>query len=319
MHIKFPSIQDIYAAAHRIEPFIHRTPVLTCGSIDRMIGAKLFLKCENFQKVGAFKIRGATNAVLMLDEESAARGVATHSSGNHAAALSMAAGTRGIPAHVVMPENAPSVKKDAVAGYGAHIIFCAPTTEARESTLTEVIKETGAAFIHPYDDYRVITGQATVALELIEDVRKLDIIVTPVGGGGLTSGAALTVHYLSPETRMIAAEPAEADDAYRSFNTGSLIPSENPLTIADGLRTSLGDKTFPIILSHVDEIITVTEEGIVKAMRHIWERMKIVIEPSAAVPLGALLENDIGVGGKRIGIILSGGNVDLDSLPWTLP
>jgi threonine dehydratase len=311
-----PTLQDIREAAIRVHPFIHRTSVLTCSALNQMVDAELFFKCENFQKVGAFKIRGATNAVLLLDHDTATNGVATHSSGNHAAALSLAARTRNISAYIVMPENSSQAKKDAVAGYGAEIIFCESTLKARERTLVEVVERTGATFIPPYNDYRVIAGQATAALELLQDVPELEILMAPVGGGGLISGTALTVRYVSPKTRVVAAEPSGADDAYRSFQKGTLIPSQNPCTVADGLLTSLGDKTFPIIRDYVHEIVTVTEEGICAAMRHIWERMKVVVEPSAAVPFGSLLENKVDVAGKRVGIILSGGNVDLGRLPW---
>ena len=289
---------------------------MTSSAIDAMAGCALFFKCENFQKVGAFKFRGASNAVLSLSDEEAARGVATHSSGNHAQALALAAKLRGIPAHIVMPSNAPAIKKAAVAGYGARLVECEPTLEARETTLDAVVRETGAAFVHPYNDPRVITGQATAAKELIEEVRALDILMTPVGGGGLLSGSALSAHYLSPGTAVIAAEPEGADDAARSFRAGHIIPSENPRTIADGLLTSLCDNTFAIIRAHVRDIVTVSDDAIVRAMRLVWERMKIVIEPSAAVPLAAVLERKLDVDGKRIGIILSGGNLDLDKLPW---
>jgi threonine dehydratase len=311
------SLTDIRAAADRIRRHIHRTPVLSCAGIDRIVGARLFFKCENFQKVGAFKIRGATNAVLSLNEQAAAAGVATHSSGNHAAALALAARLRGVPAYVVMPDTAPQVKKDAVAGYGAQITFCTPTLEAREAGLAQVVAETGAAFIPPYNDERIIAGQATAALELLADIPDLDLILTPVGGGGLVSGTALTVRGLSPRSRVIAAEPKGADDAYRSFRAGHIIPSVNPQTIADGLLTSLGDKTFAIIRDCVDDIVTVEEADIIRAMRLIWERMKIVVEPSAAVPLGALLGRSVDVQGKRVAIILSGGNVDLARLPFS--
>ncbi|MCE2486169.1 MAG: pyridoxal-phosphate dependent enzyme [Desulfurellaceae bacterium] len=312
-----PSLTDIRAAADRIRRHIHRTPVLSCAGVDRIVGARLFFKCENFQKVGAFKIRGATNAVLSLNERAAAAGVATHSSGNHAAALALAARLRGVPAYVVMPDTAPQVKKEAVAGYGAQITFCAPTLEAREAGLARIVAETGAVFIPPYNDERIIAGQATAALELLADIPDLDLILTPVGGGGLVSGTALTVRSLSPPTRVIAAEPRGADDAYRSFRAGHIIPSVNPQTIADGLLTSLGDKTFAIIRDCVDDIVTVEEADIVRAMRLIWERMKIIVEPSAAVPLGALLGRSVGVRGKRVAIILSGGNVDLARLPFS--
>ncbi len=312
-----PSLTDIRAAADRIRRHIHRTPVLSCAGIDRLVGARLFFKCENFQKVGAFKIRGATNAVLSLSEQAAAAGVATHSSGNHAAALALAARLRGVPAYVVMPDTAPQVKKEAVAGYGAKITFCAPTLEAREAGLARIVADTGAAFIPPYNDERIIAGQATAALELLAAIPDLDLILTPVGGGGLVSGTALTVRSLSPRSRVIAAEPRGADDAYRSFRAGHIIPSVNPQTIADGLLTSLGDKTFAIIRDCVDDIVTVEEADIIRAMRLIWERMKIIVEPSAAVPLGALLSRSVDVQGKRVAIILSGGNVDLARLPFS--
>ena len=311
-----PGLDEIRQAAERIRPYIHRTPVLTCMTIDKMLGGKIYFKCENFQKAGAFKFRGATNAVFSLTEKEASAGVGTHSSGNHAAALSLAARTRGVKAYVVMPQNAPAVKRNAVAGYGAEITFCRPTLQAREETLAKVVEQTGAATVHPYNDYRVIAGQATAALELIEDVSDLDIIMAPIGGGGLACGTALSAKYLSPRTRVIAAEPMGADDAYRSFRSGKLVPSDNPKTIADGLLTSLGDKTFPIVMDYLDDIVTVSEEGIIEAMRCVWERMKIIVEPSAAVPLGALLTHRLDVSGKRVGIILSGGNVDLDKLPW---
>jgi threonine dehydratase len=310
------TIREIRQASVRIESHVHRTPVLTSNTLNRMCEAELFFKCENFQKTGAFKIRGATNAVLSLEDHEATQGVATHSSGNHAAALAQAARWRGIPAYVVMPENAPDVKKVAVAGYGAEIIFCEPTLAAREQGLASVIDRTGAAFIPSYNDYRVIAGQGTAAMELHEEVPELDVVMTPVGGGGLLSGTAIATSALSTKTRVIAAEPKGADDAFRSFRAGRIIPSRNPHTIADGLLTSLGDLTFPIIRSYVSDIVTVSDEAIVEAMRTVWERMKIVVEPSAAVPLGAFLEARPKIPGTRIGIILSGGNVDLAHLPW---
>jgi threonine dehydratase len=311
-----PSLEDIRQAHGRIKPFIHRTPVLTSVTINRMAGGALFFKCENFQKAGAFKIRGACNAVFSLSDDEAKQGVATHSSGNHAAALALAAQWRGLPAYVVMPETAPHVKKLAVAGYGAEIIFCRPTLEARERALAEVAARTGAAFVHPYNDLRVITGQGTAAIELCEQVQDLDLVLAPVGGGGLSSGTAVAVSLVSPKTAVIGAEPEGADDAYRSFKSGRLVPSLQPNTIADGLLTSLGDLTFPIIQRHVKDIVRVSEEAIVEAMRCLWERMKILVEPSAAVPLGAILSRRLDVTGRRVGIILSGGNVDLDRLPW---
>jgi threonine dehydratase len=281
-----------------------------------MVNAELYFKCENFQKVGAFKFRGACNAVFSLSDQEVSRGVGTHSSGNHAAALALAARLRGVQAFIVMPRNASKVKKAAVAGYGAQIFPCEPTKAGREKRMAEVLKETGATFIHPSNDPLVIAGQGTVALELLEEVSDLDVVLAPVGGGGLLSGTALAVAGLSPRTRVIGAEPERADDAYRSLQEGRIIPSINPHTVADGLLTSLGDNTFPIIREHVEQIVTVSEEAIIAGMRHVWERMKIVIEPSAAVPVGALLEGKVDLSGLRIGVVLSGGNVDLDKLPW---
>jgi threonine dehydratase len=312
-----PTLEDIRQAAARIAPYAHRTPVLTCSSLNHMLGTELFFKCENFQKVGAFKFRGACNAVFALSDPQAQRGVATHSSGNHAAALALAAQLRGIPAWIVMPKTAPAVKKAAVAGYGGRIIFCEPTLADRESTLARVQQETGATFVPPYNDPHVIAGQGTAALELCHDIANLDVILTPVGGGGLISGTALAVTALSPTTRVIAVEPAGADDAYRSLQAGYILPSVQPKTIADGLLTSLGDLTFAVIQKHVAQIVTVSEDAIITAMRHVWERMKVLIEPSAAVPVAALFANKIPLAGQRVGIILSGGNVDLDRLPWS--
>jgi len=311
-----PTPEELKQAHERIKSFIHRTPVLTCSAIDRMCGGNLFFKCENFQKVGAFKIRGACNAVFSLSQKEAERGVATHSSGNHAAALAQAARWRGIPSYVVMPENAPKVKRLAVVGYGAEIFLCKPTLVSREENLSKVLDRTGAALIHPYNDIRVITGQGTAALELCEEISDLDIVMTPVGGGGLLSGTAVALSTTSPKTQVVGAEPEMADDACRSLKCGRIVPSDNPDTIADGLRTSLGDRTFPLIQKYVKGIVTVSEEGIVQAMRTIWERMKVIVEPSAAVPLGSLLTGHLDVSGKRVGIILSGGNADLDNLPW---
>jgi len=311
-----PKYADIIEAAERIKRYVKKTPVLTCTTINNMVNAELFFKCENFQKVGAFKFRGATNAVLFLSDKEAARGVATHSSGNHAAALALAARNRGIRAYVVMPENSPWVKKEAVAGYGAEIIYCKPTLEARETTLEKVIEKTGATFIHPYNNFNVIVGQGTAALELLKEIEKLDIILTPVGGGGLLSGTSLTVKGFSPKTKVIGCEPEAADDAYRSLKEGRIVPSINPQTVADGLRTSLSDITFAIISQNVEQIVTVGENKIIEAMRLVWERMKVVIEPSAAVPMAVVLNSKLNIENKRIGIIVSGGNVDLDSLPW---
>jgi len=313
---QLPNFSDIEKAHDRIRPMIHLTPVLTSQSINEIVGAELFFKCENLQKVGAFKFRGACNSVFALTKEEARNGVCTHSSGNHAAALALAARMRGIPAYIVMPENAPEIKKKAVAGYGAQITFCEPTLAARESTLKKVAQETGATEIHPYNYFNVICGQGTAAKELIEQTGQLDIIMAPVGGGGLLSGTALSAKALLPNVQVIAAEPSGADDAYRSFQSRTLLPSVAPKTMADGLLTSLGSLTFPLILNNVDQIVTVSEEKIVEAMRMIWERMKIIIEPSSAVPLAAILENKVDVKGKIVGIILSGGNVDLGKLPF---
>ena len=312
-----PTLADIQQAARRIQPLIHRTPVLTCESIDRMAGCQIFFKCENFQKAGAFKMRGAANAMLSLTEKERARGVATHSSGNHGQALARAAQVLGCPAYIVMPTTAPDIKKRAVASYGAQITFCAPTLVAREITLSEVVARTGATFIHPYNDERVIAGQGTAALELIDEVGALDTMMAPVGGGGLLSGTALATRGLLPQAAIVAGEPAGADDAYRSLRAGKIVPSESPNTVADGLLTSLGDKTFPIIQQHVSRIITVSEAQIVAAMRLVWERMKIIVEASCAVPLAALLEENESFTGQRVGIILTGGNVDLTRLPFT--
>jgi threonine dehydratase len=311
-----PSRKQILEAAARISFGIHYTPVMRSSFFDNITGGMLFFKCENFQKAGAFKSRGAVNAVFSLSDKEAANGVATHSSGNHAQALARAAALRHIPAYIVMPENAPKVKIQAVKGYGGQITFCHPTLEARESTLKQVIAKTGATEIHPYDNLKVIEGQATAALELLKEQPELDFLLCPVGGGGLLSGTALAAHYFSPHTRVIACEPAGADDAYRSFKSGKLIPSIHPQTIADGLLTSLGKITFPLITKFVTDIVTVEEQTIVEAMRLVFERMKIVIEPSSAVPLAALLDNKIVSSGKKIGIILSGGNVDMNHLPW---
>ena len=313
------TLVDIQAAADRIQPYIHRTPVLTSSSINRMVNAQVFFKCENFQKAGAFKFRGACNAILSLSPEEVAHGVATHSSGNHAASLSLAAQMRGLQAFIVMPRTAPAVKKAAVAGYGGQAVFCEPTLAAREAALADVVAQTGATVIHPYNDQRVIAGQGTAALELLDEVPDLDILMAPVGGGGLLAGTALAVAGVSPQTRVIAAEPEGADDACRSLKEGRIMPSVNPTTIADGLLTSLGTLTFPIIQQHVDQIVTVSDAAIIIAMRHIWERMKIVVEPSAAVVLGAVFERKIDLTGQRLGLILSGGNVDLDRLPWASP
>lgn len=311
-----PTFADIEEAHDRIRPYIHRTPVMTSKSINEIVGAELFFKCENLQKVGAFKFRGACNSVFALSDEEAKNGVCTHSSGNHAAALALAARMREIPAYIVMPENAPEIKKKAVAGYGAQITFCEPTQAARESTLAKLAEQTSATEIHPYNYFNVICGQGTAAKELIEEIGMLDVVMAPVGGGGLLSGTALSTRALLTEARVIASEPAGADDAFRSFYSKILHPSVAPKTIADGLLTSLGSITFPLVLANVDQIVTVSEENIVAAMRMIWERMKIIIEPSSAVPLAAIIENKVDVTGQKVGIILSGGNVDLGKLPF---
>ncbi|MEN8244517.1 MAG: pyridoxal-phosphate dependent enzyme [Thermodesulfobacteriota bacterium] len=312
--VYLPNLNDIRKAAARIAPFVHRTPAMTCASLDKMTGARLSFKCENFQKVGAFKFRGAANAVLSLAPEEAKRGVVTHSSGNHAQALALAAQLEGLKAYIVMPENAPNVKIAAVRGYGAEVILCRPSPEAREAGVRQVIQQTGAVLIHPYDDVRIITGQATCALEFHQQVPDLDMVMAPVGGGGLLSGTALATRFVSPQTRVLAAEPELADDACQSFRTRTLVPARPPQTIADGLLTSLGEITFPLILEHVHDIVTVSEKNIIAAMRIIWERMKIVVEPSGAVPLGAVLEHPDRFKGQHVGIILSGGNVDLQNM-----
>jgi threonine dehydratase len=311
-----PTFADVRAAADRIRSRIHRTPVMTSAAIDALTGAQLVFKCENLQKAGAFKARGATNAVLSLDEEAAGRGVATHSSGNHAAALALAARSRGVPAYVVMPRTAPEVKKLAVAGYGAAITFCEPTLAAREAALAAVVTSTGATFIHPYNDPLVIAGQGTAALELLEQSPGLDVVIAPVGGGGLLSGTAIAVAGLAPDTAVIGAEPRGADDAWRSLREGRIVPCTDPRTIADGLRTSLGELTFAVISKTVEVIVLADEPTIVRATRTIWERMKIVVEPSGALPLAAILTEPARFRGLKVGIVISGGNADLDNLPW---
>ena len=311
-----PDRNEIIAAAERIAPYIHQTPVLSSQLINEYLNAQVYFKCENFQRAGAFKMRGATNAILTLSKDELKNGVATHSSGNHAAALSLAARNIGVKAFIVMPSNSSKVKVDAVRQYGGIITFCEPNVKAREEMLIKVVSETKATEIHPYNNVRIIAGQATATKELIEQTEKLDIVMAPVGGGGLLSGTALSTAYFSPGTIVIAAEPANADDALRSFNAGSIQPVSPLHTIADGLRTSLGSITFPIIREYVNEIITVDEALIIEAMRLIWTRMKIIIEPSSAVPLAAIMKQKSKFKGQRIGIILSGGNVDLDHLPW---
>ena len=311
-------LERIRAAHERIRPYINRTPVLTSSRLDEASAASLFFKCENFQNIGAFKARGATNAVFSLDDAIARRGVATHSSGNHGAALARAAKLRGIPSHIVMPSNSAKIKVRTVEGYGARIVFCEPTEAARESACAEVIAKTGATSIHSFENEDVIAGQGTAALELLEDIPDVDLVMCPVGGGGLLCGTAIAAKATRPKIKVIAIEPANADDAAQSFHAGRLIRTEKKFTIADGLRTNVGAPNFSIIQRYVDDIVTVSEEAIIAAMRTVWETMKIIIEPSAAVPYAAILESKIDIGGKRVGMIVTGGNVDLDALPWNL-
>jgi threonine dehydratase len=314
--LALPDLAAIREAHARIAPHVHRTPVLSCHAIDVEVGARLHFKCENFQKVGAFKARGATNAVFSLSDHEARRGVLTHSSGNHGAALAYAAQQRGIVSWVVMPENSAKVKQENVRRFGATIRFCAPNVPARETLLAEVLAETGATVIHPFDNERVIAGQATAALELLEAHPHLDIIIAPVGGGGLLSGTAIAARSLKPAIRVYGAEPRNADDAARSLRTGSVEPVAPTTTIADGLRTTLSPRTLAALRQGVGAIGTASEDAIVRAMRMTWERMKILIEPSSAVPLACLLERTLDVAGANVGVIVSGGNVDLDRLPW---
>jgi threonine dehydratase len=312
----FLDLDSIRAAHERIRLYINHTPVLTSSRLDDASGASLFFKCENFQKVGAFKARGATNAVFSLDDATALCGVATHSSGNHGAALARAAKLRGIPAHIVMPSNSAKVKVRGVESYGAHVVFCEPTEAARESACEDVIAKTGATLIHSFENEDVIAGQGTAAVELLEGVSDLDLVMCPVGGGGLLCGTAVAAKSMRPKIQVIAVEPANADDAAQSFRAGRLIRTEKKFTIADGLRTNVGAPNFVIIQRYVDDVVTVSEEAIISAMRTVWETMKIVIEPSAAVPYAAIAESRIDIDGKRVGIVLTGGNVDLDALPW---
>ena len=315
-HMKIPGFHDVIDAHERITPFIHKTPVMTSAGIDELLGGRFYFKCENFQKVGAFKFRGACNAVMSMDGEESRHGVVTHSSGNHAAALCLAARMKGIPAYIAMPRTAPEIKKAAVLSYGGKITFCEPNLAARESTKDGIVAETGAAFVPPYNHFDIISGQATAARELIDQAGELDLVMAPVGGGGLMSGTAISVREMLPGARIVGVEPAGADDACRSFKSGKIVPSVNPVTIADGLLTSLGELTFAVITRKVDDIVTVSEDSIVAAMRMIWERLKIVVEPSGAVPLAAVLEKKVEYEGLRTGMILSGGNVDLSKLPF---
>ncbi|MFC4307590.1 threonine/serine dehydratase [Steroidobacter flavus] len=313
------TLADIRAAHTRIRDRIHRTPVMTSATLNEKAGAQLFFKCENLQKIGAFKARGATNAVALLSDEEAKRGVVTHSSGNHAAALARAAKLRGIPAYIVMPSTCPQAKVASVRRYGAEVILCEPTYAARESNAKSVVERTGAVFIHPFNDPRVMAGQGSLALELLEDVPDLTDILCPIGGGGLISGVSTAIKSINPEIHVFGVEPKGADDAAQSLAAGKIIPCTSPNTIADGLRGSLGELTFEEIQRHVDGIVTVSEEEIVHAMRAIWEVMKIIVEPSGAVAYGALVDGQLDVPGRRVGIILTGGNLDLDTLPWMTP
>ncbi len=311
-----PTFDDVIAAHERIRPYIHRTPVLTSSYLNDMTGAELFFKCENFQKAGAFKVRGASNAVFGLSDDLLAKGVATHSSGNHALSLSYAAGRRGIPCNVVMPRTAPQAKKDAVRGYGGIITECEPSTSSREAVFAEVEARTGGNFVHPYNDPRVIAGQATCSRELMEQVEGLDCMVAPIGGGGMVSGTCLTLSNIAPGVKIYAAEPKNADDAERSFRAGHIIADDAPDTVADGLKVPLKDLTWHFVKNHVTDVFTATEDEIVDAMKLTWKRMKIVIEASCAVPLATILKNPETFRGKRVGVIITGGNVDLDTLPW---
>jgi threonine dehydratase len=314
--LDLPSYDDVARAHERIKPYIHETPVQTCTTMNTLSGAELFFKCENFQKAGAFKVRGATNAVFGLSEAQAEKGVATHSSGNHALSLSYAGGRRGIPVHVVMPHSAPKAKKDAVRGYGGQITECEPSTSSREAVFATVQERTGADFVHPYNDPRIIAGQGTCAKEMLSQIEGLDAVIAPIGGGGMVSGTCLTLAALAPHIEIYAAEPEAADDAYRSFKSGSLIQDDAPQTIADGLKVPMKEYTWHFVRTYVTDIFTASEQEIVDAMRLTWQRMKIVMEPSCAVPLAVILKNKDVFAGKRVGVIVTGGNVDLDKLPW---
>jgi threonine dehydratase len=316
-----PTFDDMKAAHARIKPYIHRTPVMTSSYMNDLIGAELFFKCENFQKAGAFKVRGASNAVFGLSDEGAVKGVCTHSSGNHALSLSYAAGRRGIPCNVVMPRTAPQAKKDAVKGYGGIITECEPSTTSREAMFADVQAATGGNFVHPYNDPRVIAGQGTCSFEFMEQMHAdhgggLDMVVAPIGGGGMISGTCLTLSNIAPDTQIIASEPEQADDAYRSFKAGHIIADDAPMTIADGLKVPLKDLTWHFVSNHVTDILTASEAEIIDAMKLTWQRMKLVMEPSCAVPLATIIKNKDRFAGKRVGVIITGGNVDLDLLPW---
>lgn len=314
--MEIPTFDDVLAARARIAEHVHVTPVMTSSYINALVGAELFFKCENLQKAGAFKARGASNAVFGLSDAQAAKGVATHSSGNHGTCLSYAAGQRGIPCTVVMPRTAPQAKKDAVRGYGGRVVECEPSTSSREAVFAEVVAASGAEFVHPYNDPRVIAGQATCSMELTEQVEGLDAVVAPIGGGGMISGTCLALSHLAPGVKIYAAEPKQADDAARSFKAGHIIADDAPETVADGLKVPLKELTWHFVQRHVSDILTAEEDEIVEAMKLIWKRMKLVVEPSSAVPLAVILKNRALFRGKRIGVIVTGGNVDLDKLPW---
>jgi len=311
-----PTFNDVETAQERIKPYIHKTPVLSSIYLNKISGAELYFKCENFQKAGAFKARGASNAVFGLSNEVALKGVVTHSSGNHGLSLAYAAGRKGIPVTVVMPHTAPEPKKDAVRDYGGTIVECEPSSTSREETSARVVAESGADFVHPYNDPRVISGQATCSLELLEQTGGLDAVIAPIGGGGMISGSCLAMSNVAPEIKIFAAEPKNADDAYRSFKAGYIIADDAPVTVADGLKVPLKDLTWHFVSKYVEDILIATEQEIIDAMKLIWQRMKIVIEPSSAVPLATILKNKNIFSGKRVGVIITGGNVDLDKLPW---
>jgi threonine dehydratase len=309
-------LDDVIAAHDRIAPHIHRTPVLTSSYLNGLTGAELFFKCENFQKAGAFKARGASNAVFSLSEEQADKGVATHSSGNHGLSLAYAAGRRGIPCTVVMPRTAPEAKKAAVRGYGARVVECEPSTSSREAVFAEVLAETGAEFVHPYNDPRVIAGQGTCSKEMIEELGELDAVIAPIGGGGMVSGSCLTLSAIAPKTKIYAAEPEQADDACKSFKSGEIVAYDAPQTIADGLKVPLKERTWHFVRNYVEDVLLASEQEIIDAMYLTWQRMKIVMEPSCAVPLATIFRNKHLFEGKRVGVVITGGNVDLDRLPW---
>lgn len=314
--LDLPTFDDVLEAHERIKPHIHNTPVLTSEFMNDLTGAELFFKCENFQKAGAFKVRGASNAVFGLSDEQAVKGVATHSSGNHGLSLSYAAGRRGIPVSVVVPRTAPEAKKEAMRGYGATVVECEPSTTSREAVFADVVAKSGADFVHPYNDPRVIAGQATCSLELNSQVEGLDAVIAPIGGGGMVSGTCLTLSTIAPNIKIYAAEPEQADDAYRSFKAGHIIADDAPVTIADGLKVPLKERTWHFVSNYVSDILLASEEEIIDAMYLTWQRMKIVMEPSCAVPLATIIKNKELFAGQRVGVVITGGNVDLKKLPW---